>query len=131
LKPIELLVVDNNPQDVWLIRHALAREPYPVNIRIASDGREACELFADIRRRPDLVILDVNLPNLSALPVLECAGPYVPVVIFTSSFDSPAGRAAVELGVMEYVEKPSDQTEYITRVSQIMQHWAAPVPELQ
>ena len=131
MKPIELLVVDNNSRDIWLIRQAVVREPYPVNVRIASDGREACELLAQRQHRPDLVILEVNLPNMSALPVLECADPYVPVVIFTSSFDSPAGRAAVELGVMEYVEKPSDQTEYIRRVSQIMQHWAAPVPQLQ
>src|SRR5215467_8220129 len=123
MKPIELLVVDSSPRDILLTRLALAHELYPINILIASDGRQACELLTD-RRRPDLVILDVNLPNLSALSVLECAGPYLPVVVFTSSPDSASWRAAVDLGVMEYVEKPSDQTEYMRRVSQIVKQWA-------
>ena len=51
MKPIELLVVDSSPRDILLTRLALAHELYPINILIASDGRQACALLTD-RRRP-------------------------------------------------------------------------------
>jgi hypothetical protein len=55
MKPIELLVVDSSPRDILLTHLALARELYPINILIASDGRQACELLTERRRRPGLV----------------------------------------------------------------------------
>lgn len=126
MKPIEVLLVDDNAGDILLMRQALAREAYPVAIRVAVDGRQACQMLAGRDFHPDLVILDLDLPKLSGLSVLECTDPYVPVVVFTSSSNPEDRRAAFELGVVEYVEKPSDLSEYSGAVSRIVQHWAIP-----
>lgn len=126
MKPIEVLLVDDNAGDILLMRQALARESYPVVIRVAMDGRQACQMLAGREFNPDLVILDLDLPKISGLSVLECTDPYVPVVVFTSSSNPDDRRAAFELGVVEYVEKPSDLAEYTNAVSRIVQHWGLP-----
>lgn len=126
MKPIEVLLVDDNAGDILLMRQALARESYPVVVRVAMDGRQACQMLAGREFNPDLVILDLNLPKISGLSVLECTDPYVPVVVFTSSSNPDDRRAAFELGVVEYVEKPSDLAEYTNAVSRIVQQWGLP-----
>jgi len=126
VKPIEVLLVDDNAGDILLMRQALARESYPVVVRVAMDGRQACQMLAGREFNPDLVILDLNLPKISGLSVLECTDPYVPVVVFTSSSNPDDRRAAFELGVVEYVEKPSDLAEYTNAVSRIVQQWGLP-----
>jgi len=124
MKPIELLVVDNSIGDICLIRQALADEPYPINVRVAADGRRARQMLDAKDMQPDLVILDLNLPMLSGLAVLESTDPYVPVVVFTSLSNPNHRRAAFELGVVDYVEKPSHPTEFVEAVSHIVRQWA-------
>ena len=125
MKPIELLVVDDNIGDVFLVRQALADEPYPINIRVALDGRRARQMLDAKHMQPDLVILDLNLPKQSGLSVLESIDPYVPVVVFTSLSNPNDRRAAFELGVVDYVEKPFHPTEFVDAVSHIVREWAA------
>jgi len=125
MQPIELLVVDNNISDIFLIRQALAEEPYPSNIRVAPDSPRACQMMAASHIQPDLVILDLNLPKLSGLAVLESIDPNVPVVVFTSSTTAIDRRMAFELGVVDYVEKPPHPTEFIEAVSRIVKQWVA------
>ena len=125
MKPIELLVADNNARDIFLIHQALAEEPYPINISVASDGRQACQMLATKKFHPDLVILELDLPKLSGLSVLECTDPYVPVVVFTSLSNATDRRMAMDLGVVEYVEKPADPNEFIEAASRIFKQWTA------
>jgi chemotaxis family two-component system response regulator Rcp1 len=125
MKPIELLVVDDNIGDVFLVRQALADEPYPINIRVALDGRRARQMLDAKHMQPDLVILDLNLPKQSGLSVLESIDPYVPVVVFTSLSNPNDRRAAFDLGVVDYVEKPFHPTEFVDAVSHIVREWAA------
>lgn len=129
MKPIELLVVDDNVGDIFLIHQALAEEPYPINIRVAPDGRRARQMLAAKHLQPDLVILDLNLPKRSGLSVLESTDPYVPVVVFTASSDPDDRRTALELGVVDFVQKPSHATEFIEAVSQMIRQWVA-APQL-
>ena len=126
MKPVEVLVVEDNAGDILLMKQALARESFPISIRVALDGKQAVQMLAARNFHPDLVILDLNLPKMDGLSVLECTSPYVPVVVFTSSSSSADRRAAFELGVVEYVQKPSDLKEYTSVVIQIVRNWAAP-----
>jgi len=78
MKPIELLVVDNNVSDIYLIRVALAMEPYPINFRLATNSNRADQMLAGNGYQPDLVIFDLNFGKPSNLSLLESIDPYVP-----------------------------------------------------
>jgi DNA-binding response OmpR family regulator len=129
MKPIEILVVDDDLGNILLIRQALAEEHYPINLRVAPDGRRACHMLASNRVKPDLVILELNLPKMSGLSVLQSTDPYVPVVVFTS-FSSAADRdTALELGAVDFVQKPTHPVDFVHAVSEIVRQWT-PVPAL-
>jgi CheY-like chemotaxis protein len=125
MKPIELLVVDNNISDIYLIRVALAMEPYPINMRLATNSNRADQMLAGNRYQPDLVIFDLNFAKPSNLSLLESIDPYVPVAVFTSSPTATNRRIAMDLGVVEYVEKPTHPTEFIDAVLGIVRQWTA------
>lgn len=125
-KPIEILLVEDNAGDILLVRQALAGEQFPINLHVAVDGKQAVQILAARQFEPDLVILDLNLPKLSGLSVLECSQASVPVVVFSSS-DSPQDRrSAFELGAKDFVQKPTDLQTYGQVVSQMVRHWAFP-----
>ena len=123
MNPIEVLVVDHNITDIFLIRQALAEEPYPINIRVAPSAQRGCQMLADKRCQPDLVILDLSLR--SGLSVLESADIYIPVVVFTSAPTSAEQCLAFELGVVDYVEKPSHPSEFVEAVCRMVREWAS------
>jgi len=96
-KPIELLVVDDNAAETFLLFYALEDCPMPVKFHFAKDGQEALQMLRE--RTFDLVILDLNLPGMSGYDVLEQCDPKgVPVVVFSVSSDEEDARRALELG---------------------------------
>jgi CheY-like chemotaxis protein len=128
VKPIEVLLVQQNAGDIRLIRQALKEEPFPITVQVATDGKQAVQMLAARNSHPDLVILEMDLPKMHGLSVLECTSPYVPVVVFTSSSSAEDRRAAFQLGVVEYIQKPSDLQEFAGVVSQIVRNWTMPEP---
>jgi len=123
MKPIEVLVVDNNVSDIYLVRVALAMEPYPINFRLATNSNRANQMLAGNDYQPDLVIFDLNSAKPSNLSLLESIDPYVPVAVFTSSPTAKNRRIAMDLGVVEYVKKPTHPTEFIDAVLGIVRQW--------
>jgi CheY-like chemotaxis protein len=128
VKPLEVLIVEDNPGDILLIRQVLESEPTPIQVHVAVDGKQAVQMLAARHFSPDLVILDLNVPKLSGLSVLECSQREIPVVVFTSSSDPADRRCSFELGVKEFVQKPTDLTAYAEVVAQMVRHWALPKP---
>jgi CheY-like chemotaxis protein len=128
MKPVEVLLIEDNAGDILLIRQALSSEPFPISIHIAVDGKQAIQMLAARQFRPDLVILDLNIPILSGLSVLDCTQLDVPVVVFTSSSNPQDRRCAFELGVKDYVQKSTDLREYVRQISQVVRTWARPEP---
>ena len=92
------------------------------------DGKQAVQMLASRHFCPNLVILDLNVPKLSGLSVLECSQRDIPVVVFTSSADPLDRRCSFELGVKEFVQKPIDLGIYAEVVSRMVQNWAVPKP---
>ncbi|HUJ50568.1 MAG TPA: response regulator [Bryobacteraceae bacterium] len=127
-KPIEILLVEDNAGDVLLVRQALAAEQFPINIHVAMDGKQAVQILAARQFQPDLVILDLNIPKISGLSVLECSQPSVPVVVFSSSNSPQDRQCAFELGAKDFVQKPTDLQLYGLVVSEMVRHWAFPQP---
>src|SRR5277367_5295156 len=107
-RPISVLLVEDNLGDVLMIRQALAGAGVPITIRLALDGKEAMEILEARHFAPDLVILDLNIPKLSGLAVLEQCHIDVPIVVFTSSSDPRDRESSFELGAKHYVQKPQD-----------------------
>jgi CheY-like chemotaxis protein len=120
---VRILVVEDNPMDVDLLRWALETASVPCELTVIEDGGEAIQ-FAQQKgpyasaKAPDLAILDLNLPRNDGIEVLEAmrANPAfagVPVMILSSS-SSPRERARLQVfGVGRYVAKPPDLDEYM------------------
>ncbi|MGA9305377.1 MAG: response regulator [Candidatus Sulfotelmatobacter sp.] len=134
MKPtFELLVVDDNPGDVALVTEALAGSKPPVRISNVRDGAEALAYLSRREKyataiRPDLVILDLNLPKRDGLSVLAAmkAGPdlrRIPVVIFSTSELRKDVVRSYEMGANCYIRKPGNLTDFFSAVKSIEQFW--------
>jgi CheY-like chemotaxis protein len=132
-RPVEILLVEDNPGDVRLTREALKEGKVRNNLYVAADGVKALEF---LRRegehadavRPDLILLDLNLPRKDGREVLGeiKADPslrHIPVVILTSSEAEQDIARAYDLHANCYVSKPVDLDQFIHVVKSIEDFW--------
>ncbi|MEO8663606.1 MAG: response regulator [Bryobacteraceae bacterium] len=116
----EILVAEDNPADVYLIRLALEEHGVTCPIVTATDGKDVLALLSleGTAWLPDLIILDLNLPRHDGIEILQKVRSTtgiaeVPVVVLTSS-DSPRDRQnANRLGATRYVRKPSNLEQFL------------------
>lgn len=117
-----IILAEDNPADVFIVRMALSDSNLGSNLRVLSDGEEVLRFIADLEKgaepMPDLLLLDLNLPKYSGITVLEkirasskCSS--LKVIVITSS-NSQADRAdAARLDAMCYFLKPNDVSEFL------------------
>jgi CheY-like chemotaxis protein len=133
MKPIEILLVEDNPGDARLTREALAQSKVRNNLHHARDGEEAIRFlrrqgeFADVRT-PDLVLLDLNLPRRDGREVLEDIKKdpklmQIPVVILTSSEAEEDILRSYRLHANCFITKPVDLEQLTKVVHAIEQFW--------
>ena len=131
--PVEVLLVEDNPGDVRLTREALKDAKVLNNLSVVPDGVEA---LAFLRRsgpyravpRPDLILLDLNLPKVDGREVLEEikadeAFQHIPVVILTSSQAEQDILESYRLRANAYVTKPVDLEQFLKVVRSIEHFW--------
>jgi CheY-like chemotaxis protein len=131
-----ILLVEDNPDDEALTMRALKQSKLANEIIITRDGNEALEfLFGtgkyegrDVATTPAVVLLDLKLPKLSGLEVLERlrADPrtkLVPVVVLTSSSEDEDMLRSYQLGANSYVRKPVVFGKFADAVSQLGLYW--------
>jgi CheY-like chemotaxis protein len=129
----QVLLVDDNPADVELAREALARGRHQSCISNVANGEEA---MAFLRRtgpyantvRPDLVILDLNLPKKDGRAVLAEAKAdthlrAIPVVVFSTSRSLLDITRSYDLGANCYLSKPGNLNDYLSAVQSIEEFW--------
>ena len=132
-RPVEVLLVEDNPGDVRLTREALRDGKVSNHLSVVTDGVEALkflrrqEPYADAPR-PDVVLLDLNLPKKDGREVLrEIKGDpalrTIPVVILTSSEAERDISGAYALQANCYITKPVDLDQFITVVKSIEDFW--------
>lgn len=132
-RPIEILLVEDNPGDVRLTLEALREGKVRNNLSVVNDGVEA---MAFLRRegkyaqspRPDLVLLDLNLPKRDGREVLadikrEPSLKRIPVVVLTTSEAESDILKTYELHANCYITKPVDLDRFITVVKSIDNFW--------
>jgi two-component system response regulator len=114
---LNILLVEDNPGDVFLVRESLAHHNLEHDLHLATDGEMALKHIADMGAPsvvacPDLLLLDLNLPKVDGAAVLlefrkhpQCA--FTPVIVVTSS-DMPKDRTQLAaLGISNYFRKPT------------------------
>jgi len=129
LKPIDVLLVEDDPGDTLMIKEAFADNKVRNRLSCVSDGVQALEFlrrvgdFADAPR-PDLVLLDLNLPRKDGREVLQEIKDdpelrTIPVVVLTTSEAEEDILRSYELHANAYVTKPVDFDRFIAVVRQI------------
>jgi two-component system, response regulator len=144
---VEILLVEDNPNDVKLAMHAFKTHNIANNVHVVRDGAEALEFifctdrYADrkIENGPKLILLDLKLPLVDGIEVLRRtkADPRtssIPVVVMTSSREDRDIVESYKLGVNSYIVKPVDFGQFTDTVKQLGYYWLllnqAPVPAM-
>ena len=133
MKPVEILLVEDNPGDVRLTKEALKDGKMQNNLNIVGDGEEA---MAFLKRqgpyahapRPDLILLDLNLPKKDGRETLveikqEESLKRIPVVILTTSTAEKDILKTYDLHANCYINKPVDFDQFINVVRSIEDFW--------
>ena len=132
-RPVEILLVEDNPGDVRLTREALKDAKVINNLHVAEDGVEALDFLKRQGKhvkaiRPDLVLLDLNLPRKDGREVLgeikaDPALRQIPVVILTTSKAEEDILKTYDLHANCYITKPVDLEGFIEVISAIEDFW--------
>ena len=118
--PLKVLVIDDEPPIRKLLRMGLETQGY--QILDASNAKTALELMPE---KPDLVILDLGLPDMQGLELLHqirAAIEDVPIVVLSSRGDEIAKVAALDQGADDYVTKPFGMEELLARIRAALRH---------
>jgi two-component system KDP operon response regulator KdpE len=118
--PLRVLVVDDEPPIRKLLRMGLSTRGY--RVLEASNGKTALDMLAE---SPDLVILDLGLPDVQGLDLLRtirARNERVPIVVLSSRGDESAKVQALDLGADDYVTKPFGTEELLARMRAALRH---------
>ena len=134
--PIEILLVEDNPQHVELTLRALRKHNLANNVLVAKDGAEALEfIFAthryqqsQIENGPKVILLDLKLPKVDGLEVLrrlksDERTKAIPVVVVTTSEQDQDVVKSYKLGANSYIVKPVSFEKFVEAVSQLGFYW--------
>jgi CheY-like chemotaxis protein len=133
--PVEILLVEDDPNDVELTLRALRQRNLANHVRVLQDGAEALDyLFGDgptaarVAGEPRLILLDLKLPKVDGHEVLRRlkADPLtrsIPVVVLTSSAEERDIAQSYDLGANSYITKPVDFDAFSAAVVQVGLYW--------
>jgi CheY-like chemotaxis protein len=126
--PVDVLLIEDNLGDAVLIRDAVNRLPVAVNLHVAMDGHQALLLLSNPHFQPDLIVLDLNIPKISGMGLLELWKGYRTAVVVLSSSSNPKEREfCLAAGACEFVTKPVELEEFQEAVARIIEHWGSRV----
>lgn len=134
--PIEILLVEDNPQDAEFITRALMKHNLANHLFVVEDGADAIDyIFSqgkyqdrDCSTLPKVILLDIKLPKVNGLEVLKKIKTNqktqgIPVVMVTSSREDPDIQRAYELGANSYVVKPVAFEAFVNAMSHLGFYW--------
>ena len=127
-----ILLVDDNPDDVYLTMHAFRKNGIDNEIIVAHDGMEAMDLLAPVDGSPPLhptiILLDLNMPRMGGLELLARlrAGALtksLPVIVLTTSDQERDIAESYDLGVNSYVQKPVTPNGFLEAAKALGVYW--------
>jgi two-component system response regulator len=133
---VEILIVEDTPQDLELTMRALRKANVSNHIQVARDGEEALEfIFCEgafkerkIDNTPKVILLDLKLPKVNGIDVLrrikgDPRTKMIPVVVLTSSKEQKDVVESYQLGVNSYMVKPVNFERFVTAVQELGMYW--------
>jgi CheY-like chemotaxis protein len=136
INPVEILIVEDTPQDLELTLRALRKAKLTNLIHVARDGAEAIEfIFCEgqyaerqIGNVPKVILLDLKLPKIDGLEVLkrikdDARTKNIPVVVLTSSKEQKDVVESYRLGVNSYIVKPVNFEQFVAAVQELGMYW--------
>jgi len=125
---IDILLVEDNPNDAELTLRALKKNELGGRIAIARDGAEALDYVFKSNQRPRVIFLDLKLPKIDGIEVLrrirsDDRTKSIPVVVLTSSQEERDITETYKLGVNSYVVKPVEFDKFYKTVSDLGRYW--------
>jgi len=133
---VEILLVEDNPNDVELTLRALQKMNLSNKVFVVKDGAEALDfIFASgtyskrkVEKRPRVILLDLKLPKVDGIEVLrrikaDSRTSPIPVVMLTSSQEERDVVNSYNLGVNSYIVKPVDFSNFVHSVSELGTYW--------
>ncbi len=133
MKPIHLLLIEDNEGDILLTREAFAESRIINNMSVITDGKSAIMYFEETKQTedlPDLVLLDINLPRKSGHEVLQYIKgeerlTHIPVIMLTTSSSEKDIILSYKHHVNCYITKPIDVVDFMNAVSKIEDFWVS------
>ncbi len=130
---IDILLVEDNPGDIFLIREALAMGSVPKRVHVVEDGEEALRYLSNQGKfrdasMPDLILLDLNLPKIDGRQVLEIVKDtrnlrHIPIVVLSTSTSERDVVSAYEHHANCYLSKPATLEKFFDLVRQLEEYW--------
>jgi CheY-like chemotaxis protein len=125
---VDILLVEDNPNDAELTLRALRKTDIGARLAIARDGAEALEYLLSDRKLPRVVFLDLKLPKIDGMEVLRRIRAderthSIPVVVLTSSQEERDITECYRLGVNSYVVKPVEFDKFYKAVGELGLYW--------
>jgi CheY-like chemotaxis protein len=137
---LTVLMVDDDPDDFFLVRHALGDKGNGIDLRLLEDGEELMDYLLQRGRfkeitcapPPSLVLLDLNMPKMDGREALReiKADPllrHIPVVVFTTSNDTDDILSSYRLGANSFIVKPASYEGLVAVLASLMSYWGKSV----
>ena len=131
--PIELLVIDDDQADVYLAKRALKQCKTRVEVQVARNGEEGLALLRqevghEDAKRPDLIILDLNMPRMNGHEFLAAMKAdqdlkSIPTIVMSMSENEDDIRKSYELQASAYIAKPVELSEFADIIRLVDDHW--------
>jgi putative two-component system response regulator len=122
-KNARILIVDDEPTNVDVLRRLLDRAGFN-RLETTTDARDAASMY--VRFRPDLVLLDLHMPHMDGLAVLDqlneiVEASYLPILMLTGDISPEARRDALSRGAKDFINKPFDSDEVLLRIRTLLE----------
>jgi CheY-like chemotaxis protein len=134
LKPVQILLVEDNPDDVEITRRAFRKGRVANDLHVVRDGQEALDFlyresgFGIDTPRPDLILLDLNLPKVNGIEVLQKIKTRdglstIPVIVLTVSDREEDIITSYKLAANTYIQKPVQFDKFVDAMEALGEYW--------
>jgi CheY-like chemotaxis protein len=133
--PVNILLVDDDEDDLFFARRALAKSDLPNNTFTVHDGIELMDYLNQTGQytpenapAPDLILLDLNMPKMNGTEALRAIRKqlkfaHIPIILFTTSSAEQDIKASYKLGANSYIKKPGDFNKLVEVMGALKAYW--------
>ena len=130
---IEILLLEDEPADAYLVKMALRESKINANLSHVIDGREGLDFLQKTEKyadspRPDLIFLDLNMPRMNGYEFLAEVKKNpklgdIPIIVLTTSDAESDVIRSYKLGASSYISKPVDMSKFVDAIRQLGEYW--------